>query len=98
VPGRSLYSYVAIATRNNLVSGKIRFRIVIRSGCGAQICDNRSHDVRRAALGSRVTIRLHADRHQTKDANQTKRGDAQGESQFDEGKRVDPPQAEFHFL
>jgi hypothetical protein len=49
-------------------------------------------------LGSRVAIRLHADRHQTEHRNQTKGSYTEGESQLDKRKRVDPPQAENHFL
>jgi hypothetical protein len=98
VPGRGGFSYVAIAIVENLVSDKISFRIVIKSRCRAQIRDHRSHDVRRGALRIRVTVCLHAKRHQTEDGKQTKGRDTQGEGQLDKRKRVNPPQAEYHFL
>src|SRR5438093_187072 len=98
VPGRSDYGCVAIATIENLLSGTISFRIVIRFGCRAQICDNRSHDVRRGGLRSRVAICLDADGNQTEGGNQTKSGDTKGESHLDKRKSLDPSQAEYHFL
>jgi hypothetical protein len=49
-------------------------------------------------LRSRVAVRLHPDRYQTKHSDQAKRGDTEGESQLDKRKRVYPPEAESHFL
>ena len=52
----------------------------------SQIRDDGGDDVGGSSLGSRVAIRLHADRHQTENGNQTKGGDTESESQLDKGK------------
>jgi hypothetical protein len=49
-------------------------------------------------LRSRVAICLHANWHQAEDGDQAKGGDTKGESQLDQRKGVDPPQAKHHFL
>jgi hypothetical protein len=41
---------------------------------------------------------LHPDGQQTEDGNQAKGSDTKSERYFYKGKRVYPPQAEYHFL
>src|SRR5207244_322794 len=65
---------------------------------GADVADDAGQNVSSSSLGSGVAVRLHPDWHQTENGNQAKAGDTQSESHFNEGKRVEPPQAEFHFL
>jgi hypothetical protein len=60
-----------------------------------QIGSQRRDDVCRPRLRSRVAVCLHGNRHQTEAGNQTKRTDAQGESQLDKGKSV--RKSLFHF-
>jgi hypothetical protein len=51
--------------------------------CGSQVGDGRSDETSGGHLGSRVAICLNPNWHQTKNGNQTKGSNTNGEGQFD---------------
>jgi hypothetical protein len=68
------------------------------SRAGADVAHDARQNVSSSSLGSGVAVRLHPDRDQTEDCNQTKGGDPQCESQLDKGKAARAMPDRFHFL